>query len=232
MGKQTRSHFDVSQIETGWDVYGSDGEKVGDVADMGPNYFIVEKGFLFPTDLYVPTSAIQSIEHDEVRLSMTKSQIETQSWDHAPEADAADMKYDEAVSGYGSRASTGTESGTLERREEQLRVEKEPVQTGEVRIEKDVVEQQQSVDVPLEREEVHIERRAVDRPASGEAFTDEEVSIPVKEERAQVSKEARVVEELGVEKEVHQDTERVTDTVKREEFRIDDEDQTDPRGDR
>ena len=232
MAKQTRTDFDVSQMETGWDVYGSDGEKVGDVADIGPNYFIVEKGFLFPTDLYVPTSAIQSIEHDEVRLSMTKSQIEAQGWDHAPDADAAETEYDEAVSGYGSRASRGSESGTLERREEELRVEKEPVQTGEVRIEKDVVEQEQSVDVPVEREEVHLERRAVDRPASGEAFTEGEVSIPVTEERARATKEARVVEELDVEKEVHQDTERVTDTVKREEFRIDGEDQTHDRRDR
>lgn len=232
MAKQTGTHFDVSQIETGWDVYGSDGEKVGDVADIGPNYFVVQKGFFFPTDTYVPMSAIQSIDHDEIRLSMTKSQIEAQGWDHAPDADAPEMEYDEAVSGYGSRASTGAESGTLERREEKLRVQKEPVQTGEVRIEKNVVEQEQSVDVPLEREEVHIDRRAVDRPASGEAFTDEEVSIPVTEERAQVTKEARVVEELDVEKEVHQDTERVTDTVKREEFRIDGEDQTPSRRDR
>ena len=55
MARKAQPTFEMSQIQTGWDVYGSDGEKVGDIADVGPDYFIVQKGFFFPTDIYVPS---------------------------------------------------------------------------------------------------------------------------------------------------------------------------------
>jgi uncharacterized protein (TIGR02271 family) len=226
--KHTTSQFQASQIQTGWDVYGSDGEKIGDVADIGTDSFIIKKGFFFPTDIYVPMSAVTAVEHDEVRLSMTKAQIEAEDWSQQPDSMATDADYDRAVAGHGER---GT-SGTLERKEEQLRVQKQPVQTGEVRVEKDVVEQQQSIDVPLRKEEVHIQRRAVDKPASGDAFQEQEISVPVTEERAHVDKESRVVEELDVEKEVREDTERVSGTVKKERFKVDGEGQADLRTDR
>jgi uncharacterized protein (TIGR02271 family) len=223
--RNTRTQPYAGQIESGWDVYGSDGEKIGDVADVGTDYFIVEKGFIFPTELYVPMSAVQSVERDRVDLSFTKDQIESQGWDRPP-ATMSGTTHDEAISGYTARG----QGATLERREEQLRVDKEPVRAGEVRVGKDVIEQEQSVDVPVSREDVQIDRRAVDRPASAEEFSDQEVSIPVTEERARVTKDARVVEELDVDKDVHEDTERVTDTVKKEQFRVEGEDH--PRMDR
>ena len=43
-----------SQINVGDDVYGSDGDKVGTVAEVQPSYIVVEKGFFFPTDYYIP----------------------------------------------------------------------------------------------------------------------------------------------------------------------------------
>ncbi|MBA2265580.1 MAG: DUF2382 domain-containing protein, partial [Chloroflexi bacterium] len=76
-------------------------------------------------------------------------------------------------------------------------------------------------DVPVTREEVTITRRAVDRPTTGETLTDASVDVPVYEERVRTGKEARVVEELELGKTVKTDTERVTDTVRREEFDID-----------
>lgn len=53
----------------------------------------------------------------------------------------------------------------IERREERLTVDKETEQIGSVRVGKRVVEETQSVDVPVKREELVIERRSVDRPA-------------------------------------------------------------------
>ncbi len=47
--------MDVGQIQNGWDVYGSDGDKIGDVGNLGPNYVLVMKGFLFTKDIYIPT---------------------------------------------------------------------------------------------------------------------------------------------------------------------------------
>jgi stress response protein YsnF len=62
-------------------------------------------------------------------------------------------------------AQTGMEDAQqLKLREEQLRVRKQPVETGEARLRKDVVSEQQSMDVPVTHEEVYIERR----PGSGQ----------------------------------------------------------------
>lgn len=205
--------LDANQISNGFDVYGSDDEKIGSVAEVRPNYFIVEKGFLFPTDIYVPLSAVTSVQDDSVHLNVTKDQVENQGWDAQPEEDghkAGDVR-------------TKSEGQPIERAEERLKVDKQRVQTGEVRVGKDVVEEEQSVDVPVKHEEVRVSTQAVDRPAGGDVFQEQDISIPVSEERVDVTKEARVVEELDVDKQVVEDTKRVSGTVKREEFRVDED---------
>ena len=47
------------EIDHGWDVFGADGDKVGDVADVQTNYITVSKGFLFKTDMYIPVFSDQ-----------------------------------------------------------------------------------------------------------------------------------------------------------------------------
>jgi uncharacterized protein (TIGR02271 family) len=218
----------ASQIETGTDVHGSDGEKIGSVAGVAANHFIIEKGFLFPTDIYVPMSAVESVTDDRVTLSMTKEQVENEDWSREPMDDGESYA---GRAGYASGATTDTteDRDVLERREERLVVDKDVEKAGEVRVGKNVVEDRQSVDVPVTREEVDIKRRSVDRPASGESLTDESIDVPVYEERVKTGKEARVVEELEVGKTATTDTERVEDTVRREEFEIEgDETPDDP----
>jgi len=109
---------------------------------------------------------------------------------------------------------------TLELREEQLTARKERVQAGEVEVGKRVVEEQRSIDVPVTREEVVIERRPVNRAATDTDFvgTDSEtIRVPVMEEDVRAEKQAVVTEEINVGKRVTQDTERVSGTVRREE---------------
>ena len=50
----------VLVIITGAEVFGADGDKVGTVAAVYPGYIVVEKGFFFPTDYYIPMSAVAS----------------------------------------------------------------------------------------------------------------------------------------------------------------------------
>src|SRR5207248_2118422 len=83
---------------------------------------------------------------------------------------------------------TGTESEQRVRlREEQLRAQKQPVETGEARLRKDVVSEQQSMDVPVTHEEVYVERR----PGSGQP-TDQPLGegetyrVPVRDEQVSV----------------------------------------------
>ena len=227
----------TTQIETGTSVYGSDGEKIGEVAEVSNDYFVIEKGFIFTTDLFVPMSAIAGVDEDGVRLSMTKAQVESSDWSESPATGTAHDTDETYVAGrtddtyatdrtddiYGGTDADLTDGDRLERREERLTVDKATEQAGSVRVGKHVEEDVQSVDVPVTREEVTIDRHSVDRPASGDAFTEDSIDVPVYEERVETGKEARVVEEIEVGKTASTDTAHVEDTVRREEFDIDDE---------
>jgi uncharacterized protein (TIGR02271 family) len=98
------------------------------------------------------------------------------------------------------------------------------VETGRVRIGKEVVEEQQTMDVPVTREEVTIERTPVDRrPADSDIGEGETIRVPVHEEQVSVDKKAVVTEEIGVGKRQVQKTQQVSGTVRREEARIEKE---------
>jgi uncharacterized protein (TIGR02271 family) len=119
---------------------------------------------------------------------------------------------------------TSSDQGTqrLELREEELRTEKEQVQAGEVRLRKDVVTEKRTVEVPVTREEVVIERHPVTgrTPADQEIGEDEEIRIPVMEEQVRVEKTPVVKEEVTLGKRRVQETQKVSETVRREEARI------------
>ncbi|TDM02152.1 DUF2382 domain-containing protein [Macrococcus carouselicus] len=111
--------------------------------------------------------------------------------------------------------------------EERLRVGKDQVQTGEVRIDKDVVEERQEFDVPVSRDEVTIERRRVDERVDGDVDFDrldgdDTIRVPLTEERINVEKENVVAEELVIKKNRVQDTAHVSESVRKEQVEIDD----------
>ncbi len=120
-----------------------------------------------------------------------------------------------------SHAKAG-EGDTIKVHEERLRVEKQPVEAGEVRVRKEVHTENRTIEVPVEREEVVIERRPVGGGAasSGAIGQGEELRIPVREEHVNVSKEAVVTEEVKVGKRVVKDTEKVSGQVRKEEVRV------------
>lgn len=116
-----------------------------------------------------------------------------------------------------------TDERVIRLREEQLNVNKQRVQAGEVDLRKEVVTEQKTVNVPVTHEEAFIERRAVtDATASdttpiGEG---ESIRVPLSEERINVSKETVVTGEVSIGKRAVQETQQVTDTVRREEARV------------
>ena len=112
---------------------------------------------------------------------------------------------------------------SLRLREERLNVSKDRVQAGEVGLHKEVVSQQQTINVPVTHEEVVIERRAVtdgqiDNTPIGEGET---IRVPVSEEQVNVSKNTVVTGEVAIGKRAVQETQQVTDTVRHEEARVD-----------
>ncbi|MCD8824274.1 DUF2382 domain-containing protein [Mammaliicoccus sciuri] len=106
--------------------------------------------------------------------------------------------------------------------EERLNVDKENVETGEASVDKHVVEEEQEFDVPVEREEVTIERRPVNEKVDEDfnANDDDSLHIPLHEERVKVDKENVVSEEIVIKKNKVQDTEHVSEKVRHEEADI------------
>jgi len=117
---------------------------------------------------------------------------------------------------------TTAEQGRVELREEQLQARTTPVETGQVTLGKEVVEQQRTLEVPVSREEVYVERHPVDRPADrpiGE-MAEQTIEVPVREERVDVEKRPVVYEEVGVAKQQVTTNQPVSETVRREELRV------------
>ncbi|HAQ4236048.1 TPA: DUF2382 domain-containing protein [Enterococcus faecium] len=113
---------------------------------------------------------------------------------------------------------------TIQLKEEKLDVNTHDVTTGEVDIHKHVVNDTETVEVPVKREEIVIERKPVtDQSSQGtdEKLEDDTITIPIKEEQVDVSKHTVIREEVGIHKEEHEDVEKVTEDVSREELDID-----------
>lgn len=248
-------------LTSGMDVKGSDGEKVGTVQDVQGDYVIVSKGFFFPHDYYIPTSAITSADEKNVYLNVTKDDALNQGWDTVPDTTVTTTTgttalYDDQpvverevetdTLGYGNDrgsaySNTGgaapfehdADTGHIEETdaidvtlsEEELTAQTRGVERGQVRIEKDVIEEQQTLEVPTTEERVQVSRRVVDREvrAGDTAFEEGTIDVPVYGEEVEVSKRSRVREEIEISKDQVQDTQRVTDTVRHEEARITDD---------
>ena len=117
---------------------------------------------------------------------------------------------------------TGQDEQALRLREEQLRAEKQQVQKGEVRLHKDVVEEQQGIDVPVRHEEVTVERRAFDQPQPTDMpiGQDEDIRVPVSEEQVNVTKQPVETGEVRLKKRQQEEQKHFTETTRREEERL------------
>jgi len=121
-----------------------------------------------------------------------------------------------------SRDLTSQDEERVPLHEENLQVDKQPVEAGHARIRKVVRTDHVSQPVDLAREEVQIERV----PAGGDqvaddAFQEEQIDVPVMREEPVVGKEAHVAGEVRVGKTADTETRTVEGDVRREDVEID-----------
>lgn len=137
---------------------------------------------------------------------------------------AADAGYADGVAGTADAGVAGTDSDELIRSEEQLNVSKDRVESGEVHLRKYVVTETETVEVPVEREEVRIVREPIteaDRAAHTGAIGEAEASVTLHEDQVTVTKESVPVEKVSLETETVRDTETVSEEVRKERFETD-----------
>lgn len=140
------------------------------------------------------------------------------------EAGAVDVDGGTAASSANGYASTtGDATQKAEVIEENLQVGKRTEQTGGVRLRSRIVERPVEASVRLREEHVTVQRTPVNRPATEADFTafkEGEIELTESAERAVVAKEAHVVEEVSLGKQVTEREEVIRDTVRNTEVDI------------
>jgi uncharacterized protein (TIGR02271 family) len=139
------------------------------------------------------------------------------------EENGADIGDDAADFDYGAATAKPASGQNIQLFGEVLRVHKDRVSRGEVRIRKEVSTTTQSVEVPVTREELVVERVPFSgqQPASNATFKSEEIRIPLSEERASVEKQAVVREEVLIGKKEVTNVESFDEQVRSEELKVD-----------
>ena len=221
----------ATQIRDGMDVFDSNNDKVGSVEEIYDaatpesrtgGYFRVPTGFLGMGETrHIPFSAIRDIRGDDIYLNVTKDRLDDRDYKEAPvKIDDDDERHTTSP-----RASehSGEKIQRLQLREEVLVPRTRSVQTGEVEVGTRIVTEKQTIEVPVSHEEVTVERRAVDRRPTDQSINEqrETITVPVHGEEVTVDKQTVVYEEVDVTTRDVRGTERVSETVRREEAEID-----------
>jgi uncharacterized protein (TIGR02271 family) len=129
--------------------------------------------------------------------------------------------------GLGQDTSGPNTDEAMTRSEEHLRVGTEQVEAGRARLRKYVVTEQQTVQVPVSREEVRVEREPITDANRGDALsggeiTEEEHEVVLREERPVVTTEAVPVERVRLGTETVTEEQTVSGEVRKEQIELDD----------
>jgi uncharacterized protein (TIGR02271 family) len=128
----------------------------------------------------------------------------------------------------GHDTSGPTTDDAMTRSEEELRVGKAERETGRVRLQKYVVEDEVTQTVPVRREEVRIEREPIteaniDDATAGPEISGEEHEVVLHEEVPVAEKRVVPKERVRLDKDVHMEERQVSDTVRKEQIDVDDD---------
>ncbi len=184
------------------------------------------------TDLSVPEDRARYMNHRfgsneggaivTVKAQGRESEAESILTQYGADLGESATDYDYAETGSATE-NQGTQN--IQLLGEVLRVHKDRISRGEVRLRKEIITENQSVQVPVTREELVIERRAVsgNTPASGSIGESEEIRIPLSEERAVVDKSTVVREEVAVGKKPVEEVRDLSSEIRHEELIVDDQ---------
>lgn len=214
----------------GWRVIAANDERIGTVDDLiiDPSagkvrYLAVDvdrkvAGLDRDRRVLIPIGNAELDTHDKLVLlsGMTRAAIS-----NLPDYTGAnfDTDYDQTYRGYLSNAYP---TKRMTRSAEELRIGKRLEKTGDVRVAKHVETEHVRQDVPVRQEQVHVERRPVDRTTGvAPEFRNDEIVVPVMEEEAVIEKRPVVKEEIVISKEPITKHKTVETDLRHEEVDVD-----------
>jgi uncharacterized protein (TIGR02271 family) len=137
-----------------------------------------------------------------------------------------DGVYDDVQDRAVGRDTSGpTTDDAMTRSEEELRVGTTQRERGRARLRKYVTTEQQTVTVPVQREEVRVEREPItdanlDAATSGPAISEEEHEVTLREEEVVVDKRAVPKERVRLDTETVTDERQVSEEVRKEQIEV------------
>lgn len=197
---------------------GINDEDFGEVQDVQSNYVLVQKGMINKERYYIPKDQAESYDGDTLRFRISEQDL-SQFQQEPP-----------TIYGENTREKTTTnqqediekEEARIPLTEERLNVSKTS-QENQATITKKPVTETKTVEIPVTREEISIEKRSPTVGSETEAQSspiqsEEEIKIPLRKEKVEVTKKPYVKEEVAVKKNKVTDKKRVTEDVTSEEL--------------
>jgi uncharacterized protein (TIGR02271 family) len=243
----------LNDVQTwkGQDLHGEGNDKIGSITDVyldrqsGEPEWIAVKTGLFGSNLsFVPIRDASSTG-DGVTVPYSKSLVkdapnvsadgelspeeERRLYDHY-NVDFGDFDYDAEYESdrepVGHDTSGPTTDDAMTRSEEELRVGKTRAETGRARLRKFVVTENVETTVPVQREEVRIEREPitdgnVGNAMDGPAISEEEHEVTLHAEQPVVEKQAVPKERVRLEKDTVTEDVQVSEDVRKERIEAD-----------
>ena len=230
----------------GREIVDADGDKVGALEELfldehteQPEWAAVRTGLFGAKLSFVP---IQNAEPagEQVRVPFTKDQIKDAPKIDDPDGRLSQQEEAELYSHYGmgygeSRSDSGLPEGdtsgpttdeAMTRSEEELRVGTAARETGRARLRKYVVTEEVQQTVPVQREEVRVEREPITDANAGQALdgpeiSEEEHEVVLHEEEPVVEKRTVPKERVRMEKETLTDEAQVSEEIRKERIEAD-----------
>jgi uncharacterized protein (TIGR02271 family) len=218
-----------------------------------PEWALVNTGLLGTKSTFVPIAdATRDGDGDGVRIPYEKAHVKAApgvepdgalneqeeqalyehygiAWaSHSRDADGGRFATDDSAEPAGHDVSGPNTDDAMTRSEEELRVGKAQEETGRARLRKYVVTENVTQTVPVQREELRVEREPitdanVGAATDGPAISEEEHEVVLHEERPVVQKEVVPKERVRLGKDTVADERTVSEDVRKEQIDLDED---------
>src|SRR5215203_2203205 len=223
----------------GADLVDRDGDKIGSIEEIyldaqsnEPEWALVNTGLFGTKSTFVPIRDA-SREGDDLQVPVEKAQVkDAPSID--PDGQLSQQEESELYRHYGLDYSSGgdvdgrgdSDDDAITRSEEELRVGTAQRESGRVRLRKYVETEEVEQTVPVQREEVRVEREPItddnrDAALSGPDISEDEHEVVLHEEEVVAEKRAVPKERVRLEKDQVTDDRQVSDTLRKEQVEVD-----------
>jgi hypothetical protein len=91
--------WNQNTVHTHMEVYSSDEQNLGHVADVYEDSFAIHKGVIFAKNRYIPYTAIAKVDDQKLYLTMSADEVHDKEWDRRPDyedhlSDPVQLMYD------------------------------------------------------------------------------------------------------------------------------------------